>query len=699
MPNATTASLLSCLALVSACQGDDRISDSTRTDDLQTILVVVMDGVRLEESLGDSVSSASQDMPADMMPMIWSELAPHGYRSTNTWSITSTNTAPAHATLLSGRRLPYANFAMGLGPGLYRPLLPVLHELLEQAGAIQPDGAHFIVNTPLLEGLASSLWPWPDGVDVGPASHQLVSTNEGVDIQVDDRETLMRLRETLQEQPVEFALVNLHEVDRAGHDGDGQDYPEAVRDLDEPIHNLWSWIQESPRYADSTWMVLVADHGRNSLADTDPVWRHHGDQCNGCRRLPFMLLGPGVRGAADGDSPIMLVDIAPTLAALRGVPSPWADGLVRDDLLEFPTLLPSREGVADLARAGGHTALLLYRDDPSHRKTLELDHMEVSSPDAIEVEAPVMAADGARAWLCFRELVLTPQEETTQWEARCLATDDDGSSWQDIGGPTDPVGPWWHATLVPSADGVLALYSYNPDGLANTSGVGSSRSYWVEAAQWDGYAWTRTMSDSEMYFPTNLTTVTQNDGGLLVAVAASSQATGSRNTRSIFTGAFRGSSQGQTWNQLIPTDLRGEDISLEDNWRVEHPALHLDSLGEAWLAAVAFSDEGTHGVVAWDHSTTSWLQQDLVELPGQPLPHIAPVWVGDRPVWAILDGSTGLVELCVAFPDEQARCVGTGSERVLRMIADAGEILAIVDRDQGLWELLELDAEELGIGE
>ncbi len=687
--------LYGALALAVGCPGNGEETATAQAGELQTLLVVVMDGVRLEESLGDEVSTATGELPRDMMPTIWDELAPQGYRSTNAWNVGATTTVPAHAALLAGRRLPYANFAMGSRPGLYRPRLPGLHEELENRGIVQSGRSLIVSNTPLLEGLAQSLWTWPDDAKVGGATFVMAVNDEAEgNGRETDRATLRRLRSRMDNGAVELALINLHKVDLVGHYGNSNSYPDAVRELDEPIVELWSWVQSNPRYADTTWMVLLADHGRNTTADTNPVWRHHGCQCNGCRRVPFLLLGPGVHAAASGDNPLLLTDVAPTLAALWGTSLPWADGLVRNDLLDSATNIASREGLADFAEAGGHRAELRYTDDPNHRKALWLDGVEVSNPEALEVESPALASSGDDAWLCFREVVLTPDERNTQWLARCLFSDDDGLSWDDIGAPAEPVGPWWHPTLLPRDGGLLALYPYNPNGLANTKSIDGQGAYWVEAAWWDGQGWSTAAAPEDVVFPTDLTAIPTDKGRVLVAVTGSTDPEDARNTRGIFTGTVTVEDGAPHWGQLRATRMTALNDDAASGWRLEQPALHVDPEGDPQLAAVAVGMNEIHGVVATTQGRVAWAAQGTVDLPGQPLPHLSPIWIDNRPAWAVKDGATGLVSVCAALPDEEPSCVETGSERVLLLRPGEGGIAAVVDRSEGQWELLEIDDAE-----
>ncbi len=87
------------------------------------VVVVVMDGVRAEESLGDRTSSATGLAPWEMMPQTWEKLVPQGARATSALNTGITITAPAHCALTSGLKQPLANYAVEDEPGIYRPEL------------------------------------------------------------------------------------------------------------------------------------------------------------------------------------------------------------------------------------------------------------------------------------------------------------------------------------------------------------------------------------------------------------------------------------------------------------------------------------------------------------------------------------------------------------------------------------------------
>ncbi len=688
MPRAPALALLLAALALPSCRRDPLAVSGT-------VLVVVMDGVRLEESLGDDPSSATGQDPWSFMPRVWDELVPQGVRATQAWNLAATTTTPAHVAMMSGVRQAVTNYPVDGQPGLYRPDLPVLPELLRQATGIPREQVVVMANTELVQPVVHSLWPGSGFIH--SADFVWVSQQGNEDQPAsDDRAVINALQEKMREVPLRFALLNLHQVDRSGHYGDDKAYLDDVRWLDSPLADLWAWILEQPEYKDDTWLMIVADHGRHTEAPDDPPWRNHGCACNGCRRVPFLLLGPGVRAGETYDEPLLLTDVAPTLAALWDLPAPWADGLVQHDLFVEDLPQTSRTGLADLALAGGHRAELHTLDDPGQRSELRLDGARVSDPDAIAVEAPSMTSLGEdRAWLCFREILLEPDELDSFWCPRCLATADDGLSWDDIGTPVSAVGPYWRAALqVTDAGELLMAYPRNLNGVASAGAEGGEGEVTIDLARFDGQGWTVSSHRDIHSFPTDASAVLQGDR-LMVAVAAGASGDQARHEREVLVGQAQITPDVTTWGDLAAVDLDQPDTE-RDWWRVEHPALHTATDGSLLLAANGFVDGGSRAVIARSEDQGQHWQQRQVMEPERPImPHIGPVWLGDLAVWATLDPLEDRAWICSASLDDPMECVDAQTPRILRLAVEGEHLHGLVDAGVAQWEPRSWELDEL----
>ncbi len=668
--------------------------DAPRASGGGTVLVMVMDGVRPGESLGDEASLATGESPRDFMPRTWSSLVPQGVRATNAWTLAATTTAPGHAAMVCGRRQPLANFPVEDSPGLYRPELPTLPELLRRSGDVPPGQAIIVANSELLSPMTQSLWPLDGEQHAGEFVFVANQDYDDAGSGSDDLVIHQVMQRLIFDHP-SFVLANLHQVDRSGHFGSYYDYPDEARLLDRPLVELWEWLQRQDTFKDNTWMLLIADHGRHSISDDDPTWRHHGCSCNGCRRLPFLLLGPGVNQAAELDDPLLLTDVAPTLAALLDLDMPWADGMVRDDLFQQPTGHPGRSGVAAIAVSGGLVAQVVYKDDPAHRSELRLDGQILSDPQAIAVEAPALATDLDQAWLCFREILLEPQQDESPWIPRCLHSSDGAQTWEDIGAPTATATADWQVKLIPwDGDSLLAVYAINPNGMA-ISGYQAEQDR-IEAALYQDGSWIVAQAQSVPSFPTFIDAV-ESDDGVLLAVGASRDGAFARYTRDIYTARVQ---VVEGWPRVSNLKSMGLAPSMgqEGEWRFEHPAMRAGDDGVLELALLAFQDGANNGLVlrSTDHGIT-WEEPGLLNLPGSTMPNITPRWVEDRAIFAVVDRDTGEARLCAGNLDSEPVCVDAMSPRILDLAVDQDMVYAIVDRSSGEWEEARWSASELGI--
>lgn len=641
------------------------------------VVVLVLDGVRAEDSFGDGPSSITGEAPSCFLPRAWEALVPAGARATSAWNAGVTITAPAHADLVSGRRQALANYPVEPEPGLYRPELPSLHEALRAQRALDRPEVALVSSSLLVKPVAHSLWA-EDGykhgaefVFVGEEGDETAPTD-------DDADTLDAAFQAISDQGAAYVIANLHHADRVAHSGGEEAYPQALRALDQPLVDFWARIQADRDLRDQTWVFIVSDHGRHSAADTDPPWRHHGDGCLGCRHVPLLVLGPQVRAGTTVDTTFLLSDLAPTIAGIFRVELPWAEGLPIADLFtdELPTPT-SRQGVADLASAGGTRALVVYDDDPDHRTRIEVDGERLSSEEALIAEAPALATDGERAWLCFRELILG--EDGAPWTARCLHRPDAESAWEEIAAPVEEAGPLWRPHLLVDDSGrLVAVYAYN-----DTGGADAPRQIYV--SQLNLGAWDTVMVGEGLTFPMDASAAHLEERMAVAVAAASVHADEQRDARRILVGG--GKVTGAELTGLRPLDTSGLG---GEPFRLERPAIGVTGEGVFQIAAMMYRDQRETQVVvaSSEDKGESWSALAPVDLPGVPLPNLGPVWTedGDLVVVVLEDGEAAV---CRTDLVGEASCDPLGGERVSSLVVDGDEVLAVVDVGVGEWEVVE----------
>jgi N-acetylglucosamine-6-sulfatase len=120
----------------------------------------------------------------------------------------------------------------------------------------------------------------------------------------------------------------------------------TLRALDDGIRALWEAV-EARGEADRTVVVVTSDHG---FAYGEHRWVGKGCPWEPCLAVPLFVFVPGTEGGTT-DALVANIDLAPTIAALAGIPGPDADGVDLSGLLRGASA-PDRRGVL-IEWAGG----------------------------------------------------------------------------------------------------------------------------------------------------------------------------------------------------------------------------------------------------------------------------------------------------------------------------------------------------------
>jgi hypothetical protein len=92
----------------------------------------------------------------------------------------------------------------------------------------------------------------------------------------------------------------------------------SIQFLDGALKELWTWVQSSPAYRDSTTLIATCDHGRGSTLDD---WHGHGEEVKGADQIWIAAIGPDTKaqGEASHTETCHQRDIAPTALELLGI--------------------------------------------------------------------------------------------------------------------------------------------------------------------------------------------------------------------------------------------------------------------------------------------------------------------------------------------------------------------------------------------
>jgi hypothetical protein len=659
--------LLLVASLSGGCHGKDDEVVPDEGEYPPSALVLVLDGVRVEELTSTFASDVTGVSGEEYAHKLWADVAPDAAVVRAAINPGVTITAPGHLEMLTGRVDALANYATDFGAGLYRPELPTLFEELRSQLDLPAGDALLLANTELLLPATSSLYPGL-GEDLG-ATYEEMFDPEKPDAPINDDTPVMdELKNRIREDHPRFMVVNFHDVDRAGHYGGEGAYPGDVEKLDGLLAEFWRWLADhEPGYQRDLLVVITADHGRHRH-DEDNGWHNHGDSCTGCREVPLLLLGPGVRAGEEVADTTTLWDYGPTLAAHLGVDLPWAQGLPIAPA--FDTLdAPARSGEVGVGSAGTHVVATRYLDGYEARSEVVLDGVVVSGDDALVADGASLYEDVAGPIACFRELRLTPGELFWPWAPRCLR------NGEDLGFPESEVGTDWRPAFASDGDALWVAYNHNPDGIGE---LGVDDEVGLRVRRFVDGAWSDPLA-TPAYFPVEPSLVPTAEGA---AVAFGTNASGdeSRYTRHI---RVLRVSDGLTL--LGESDI---DLSpwLGDPQRAERATLTRLGDGRLALAILGIgADARDVYVVTSEDEGATWGEPVALGVTEPLFAHLTPRWDGDAVVYAVL--AEGEAELCRQAIGSDATCVSAGSPRVDSFSVTEGVVTASVDTGVGAWEV------------
>lgn len=686
--------------------GDTGPDTATPTALVDHVVAFTFDGARADETIWDGVSSASGKSAEYITPWMRAKLFPQGTLVRPVYVTTVTNTGEGHSDLLTGYRVPQANFPSEQDPGWLRPEVPTFMEHIRDQKGVAQDQVWFLADMPNMAGHVGSVYPTL-GKDMGGTWFFVDQTYEDPEgnpekMCSDDGIVVDLLELTMREHDVTFALANLHHIDQAGHYLDGEDYVEAISYMDEEVTAFWDRIQELEPYKDRTLLVVTADHGRHRIEDREEDWKNHGDQCAGCRQVMAFFAGPGIKEDAVVAGPTWTqTDITRTMAYALGVDLPLSSGMIISSIFKDPPTGPGRTGEVWPWSSGDLQAWQGYTDDPDNQSQVFVDDELLSSLDAVYAEAPRVLRNGDRDVACWRQLTLDPSSgdysyDKWNWTPQCR-TRVGGGAWEDMGFPVFGAWPFFEPSLAFDTDGTLWLaYVENPNGAGDTD-----RDIYVNVYRWtpDGGWETDREGQGVVAYPIYPTLFVQ-DGEALVAFTTSDWSEDDevkqyiRYQRHIEAYRVTWPEGGeQTWEQVFDAPVNDLDLGDPSNplARLEHPQLTLVD-GTLHLAAVAYGDTLGSTLVTWrsDDGGATWSSAAVADDSRSVVGLVPPRWSETGHLYyARKTGPAS--EICRLYAgDTTPECQEAGGAWVLGLTpTDTGVRLA-VSPGKGDWALADV---------
>jgi len=275
------------------------------------VIIVVVDGPRATEYWDDPSHA--------QMPHMWNDLLPQGTLFTDFRNEGLTLTNPGHTSIMTGTWQTVDN------SGQTRPDRPTLFEYYRAAtGAPMSDC--WVVSG------KSKLYVCSHGTD--PDYGAAFSATEDVGFAT-DMAVYDELMDVLANEKPHVVLACFPQVDLKGHSGVWQDYLDAIANVDSLVWKTWNALQSDPFYAGQTTMFVTSDHGRHD--DAHGGFTNHSDDCEGCRTISCLALGPGVRAGATVDVTHNQRDVCPTAGQILAVPVPRSNGTPMIEMFDAAT--------------------------------------------------------------------------------------------------------------------------------------------------------------------------------------------------------------------------------------------------------------------------------------------------------------------------------------------------------------------------
>jgi arylsulfatase A-like enzyme len=271
------------------------------------VVIAVIDGARFTETLGDPNHQ--------YIPRLWNTLRPQGIVYMSFYNNGVTSTTPGHSSILSGVWQYIAN------DGSEHPHSPTVFEYYRKAFGRPADDVRVILGKKKLVVLAAS--------DAAGYGNSYAATVNRVDasLNYNDSAAADNARRVILSERPRISIINFPETDNAAHQADKPWYLKAIHGADSLIVDLWERIQRDSVLHGKTTLFVTNDHGRH-LDGVKNGFIDHGDSCAGCRHIMCIAVGPDITPGTVENAVWEQIDIAPTVGALFGFPTPYAAGRV-----------------------------------------------------------------------------------------------------------------------------------------------------------------------------------------------------------------------------------------------------------------------------------------------------------------------------------------------------------------------------------
>jgi len=291
-------------------------------------------GEGVEELRSRLWKPAPEERRAALMPFFWKTLVPRGTVLGNLHKGSSMQVSnryrvsyPGYSEILTGR----AQDDTIKGNDPIRNPTPSVFEFLKDRSRLRQEQVAVFASWNVFHSIAESRQgslfinagyqecKLPKGSAKVALLNQLQSEARYLDSSSrHDAFTFGLATEYLAEVRPEHQFISFDETDDWAHDKRYDQVLQSLEYFDRALQSLWTVIQNSSKYRDTTTLVITSDHGRGSTLQD---WSDHGSKVPGAEQVWAAFIGPDTpaKGEISGHPVRYQRDIAPTILELLGV--------------------------------------------------------------------------------------------------------------------------------------------------------------------------------------------------------------------------------------------------------------------------------------------------------------------------------------------------------------------------------------------
>ncbi len=276
----------------------------------ENLVIIVIDGARYSETFGDPAHTYIPRMTA---------MAGEGTMIGTFYNDSLTYTSRAVPALWCGSWTTTRDTVYD-GIATQYAVKPTIFEYFRKQKGVPETNCVYVLK------YISSLWLPSFDASYGPAYWPYFHSQGSTDSDVaTEAQYIMDMYSP------NLLLIYLADVDGAGHSGDWYEYTRAIGRADSIVGLLWDKIQSDPQYRDKTTLIVTNDHGRHD--DQHGGFSGHGDDCDGCRHIMFLAIGPAIKKNYVSNTYRRIPDMAVTASCLLGIDPEQATGEIMHELV------------------------------------------------------------------------------------------------------------------------------------------------------------------------------------------------------------------------------------------------------------------------------------------------------------------------------------------------------------------------------